>query len=221
MTDHYPGPPPEIVALRRKFARAVKGVGRVTKSKTANIGEDRDGRPKYSYSYVSLNDVIEAVEQGLEPEGLVFTQPIEIVDGNMVIQTLIFDTDSGESLIFNGPGCPVKGDPQAAGSAITYFRRYALTSLFGMQVDDDDAGVAHRQAVAPQGRTAAEREIRAGIDKMQDDEKAAFMADFKEEFGTTLTSLPESRHGDALGFYKFWTKPEPDAPATPTTEGDT
>ena len=43
---------------------------------------------------------------------------------------------------------------------------------------------------------------------MQDDEKHEFAAAFKEEFHSTLTTLPEGRHGDALRFAKFWTTGE-------------
>lgn len=33
-------------------------------------------------------------------------------------------------------------DPQKMGSAITYYRRYALQSLFLLRAEDDDANVA-------------------------------------------------------------------------------
>lgn len=33
-----------------------------------------------------------------------------------------------------------KADPQGAGSAITYARRYALVSMLGLNVDEDDDG---------------------------------------------------------------------------------
>lgn len=37
---------------------------------------------------------------------------------------------------------PVKNDPQAVGSAITYMRRYALGAILGLNIEDDDDGNA-------------------------------------------------------------------------------
>lgn len=37
---------------------------------------------------------------------------------------------------------PVKDDPQAVGSAITYMRRYALGAVLGLNIDNDDDGNA-------------------------------------------------------------------------------
>jgi hypothetical protein len=99
---------------------------------------------------------------------------------------------------------PVKGEPQALGSALTYLRRYALTTLFALNVEDDDGAQAQRAAVAPTHRTPAEGEIREMMTGLTADGLADFAADFKEEFGSTLSALPESRHGEALKFTKFW-----------------
>jgi len=189
-------------AIRRKLARAVKTMARVTKTKIANTGS-------YTYTYASLTDVLETVKDALDAEGLVLTQPIVIEDGNQIVTTLITDVDTGDYLMFPGPGVPVKGDPQAAGSALTYNRRYALTSLFALEVDDDDGALAHRSATRPQERTEAEAEVRRIIAGMSPDDQAAFQSDFRAEFGSTLTALAENRHGDALKYAKFWNTATP------------
>lgn len=187
--------------IRRKLARATQKMARVTKTKIANTGS-------YTYTYASLADVLDVVKEQLESEGLVLTQPVDIVNGNQIVTTLITCVDTGDYLMFPGPGVPVKGDPQAAGSALTYNRRYALTSLFALEVEDDDGAVAHRSATRPQERTEAEAEVRRIIAGMSPDDQAAFQSDFRAEFGSTLTALPESRHGDALKYAKFWNTAE-------------
>lgn len=188
----------DMANIRRKLARATQKMARVTKTKSAQINAT------FSYTYATLTDVLEVVKEQLESEGLVLMQPIIIEDGNQIVSTLITDIDTGNFLTFPGPGVPVKGDPQAAGSALTYNRRYALTSLFGLEVEDDDGALAHRSATKPQDRTPAETQVRAIINAMSKDDQAAFQADFRNEFNSTLTALPESRHGEALAYAKFW-----------------
>jgi hypothetical protein len=45
---------------------------------------------------------------------------------------------SGEYIWSNYEMRPVKDDPQGRGSCITYQRRYALASVLGLNIDDDD-----------------------------------------------------------------------------------
>jgi hypothetical protein len=180
-----------------KFGQAVRAVDAVRKTKTADTG-------KYKYTYADLGDTLDAIRDACDDLNLAVSQPIVVNDGIMVVTTLVIDTETGASISFPGPGVPLKGDPQAAGSAITYFRRYALTSLFSLKTPDDDGAAANRAATQPGQRTGAEREIRELVKKMSDEMRSEFQVAFKEQFHSTLTSLPESAHGDALGFTKSW-----------------
>jgi len=54
------------------------------------------------------------------------------------LTTILIHAKSGEFMESNYKIRPVKNDPQAVGSAITYARRYALSSVLGLNVDDDD-----------------------------------------------------------------------------------
>ncbi len=190
-----------INILRQKIAKATAGMHAIIKDSEADA-------KTYTYSYASLNSVLRVVKAGLEPHNLVVSQPIGIDDNNnLVVTTVITDIDSGEALSFPGAGTPIKGDPQAAGSTISYFRRYSLVSLFALEAEDDDGAMGHRQAVNPNRRTEAEAEIRDGLDKMSVEDKKLFAEDFKGSMGSTLSNLPESKHGDALHFYKFWIAP--------------
>ncbi len=197
-------------ALNAKFGKALVAVEAVTRSNEANAGS-------YTYRYTDLTSVLKVVKAALTPLNMAVTQPVGINDdGVMSVSTILIDIDTGESMSFPGPGCPVPKDPQQQGSAISYFRRYALTSIFALEVEDDDGAMAHRGAVSPNKRTAAEENIRSMIEALTADERAMFIEDFRAEFKASLSDLPESRHGDALKFAKFWVTPE-----TPTTEKET
>lgn len=181
-----------------KFAKAVHHVESVTKSKTAKINAT------FSYQYADLSDVLGAIKTALSTEGLSLAQSVETIGDRQQLWTTIIDMESGESIRFGGPAFPITGDAQATGSALTYHRRYSLTTLFAMQVADDDGAQATRADRTPQNRTPAETEIRAGLAGLDPSVQQEFAADFKERFGSTLTKLPESKHGDALAFWKAW-----------------
>jgi len=191
-----------------KFARAVAHAEAVTKSKTADLGKD------FKYSYVTLNDVLATCSAACATEGLAFTQHV-VPHGadRQQMTTTIIDTVSGDRIDFGGPIFPVTGDPQAVGSAITYHRRYSLVMLFALAVNDDDGAQGHRAAVKPNARTAAEIEIRSSLGVWSKESRAEFANDFREQFGCSLADLPESRHGEALAYYKSYNRN--------TTEGAT
>ncbi len=214
----------DAALLRKKLARVTNAVHSVGKNASADMG-DKIG----AVAYANIGAVLTAIKSELQAEGLSLMQPFGFVtvDGGlpvMTIDTIITDTATGHFLVFQGPGFPVKGDPQAAGGAITYFRRYSLVTLFGLVVEDDDASQATHIERNPNRRTPAEGEIRDWLSTITVEDTKLFAADFKDEFGTTLSNLPTGRHGDALTFMKFWktgsgpTAEEP--PTTTDTQGD-
>lgn len=96
----------------------------------------------YGYTYADLPKIFEVINPLLKKNGLGFTQLIHGTD----LITIIFHVESGETLESktNIPqGVALKGmnDFQVLGSAITYLRRYALSSALGLVTDKDtDAG---------------------------------------------------------------------------------
>lgn len=105
----------------------------------ANVNKSRKG---YNYKYADLKDCHEALDPLLEREGVVWiTEPRCTDDGRAGVTYyaihLESDTKVGGDLMLP----MVDGDPQKAGSAITYSRRYAL-ALFGLLTEGDDDGKA-------------------------------------------------------------------------------
>jgi hypothetical protein len=97
--------------------------------------------PFFKSSYADLTSVIKAIKQPCFDNGLSYVQ-LPHRDGNSIgVVTRLMHT-SGQWLENEFTLPMVKGDPQAAGSAITYARRYALQALFGIPAVDDDAEAA-------------------------------------------------------------------------------
>ena len=95
--------------------------------------------PFFNSAYFDINGLLAVVKPVLTKHGLVVKQPLVIKDGVNVLRTVISDgTDGMESEVI----LPVNDDPQKMGSIITYFRRYALTSLLALQAEDDDGNEA-------------------------------------------------------------------------------
>jgi uncharacterized protein (DUF3820 family) len=69
----------------------------------------------------------------------VVTQPTTIINGQTALVTTLLHS-SGQWVRGVYPVNPIKNDPQAIGSAITYARRYALASIVGVVAEEDDDG---------------------------------------------------------------------------------
>jgi hypothetical protein len=96
----------------------------------------------YGYTYADLPKIFEVINPLLKKHGLGFTQLIHGTD----LITIIFHVESGETLesktsIPQNVALKGMNDFQVLGSAITYLRRYALSSSLGLVTDKDtDAG---------------------------------------------------------------------------------
>lgn len=93
----------------------------------------------YGYSYADLPTIFEVINPLLKKHGLGFTQ---VINGTN-LDTTIFHLESGEELKSSTAipqGVSLKGmnDFQVLGSAITYLRRYAISSMLGLVTDKDN-----------------------------------------------------------------------------------
>ena len=131
---------------------------------------------EYTFKYADIGDVLEAILPIFSRHGLCVTQPTKIVDGSMILVTRIAHT-SGETLESEYPVCSLNGNHQSMGAALTYARRYALTSLAGVAaVDDTDGEGAADVGEGPRVKMSANQakselnwpEIQAAIDTAKD-----------------------------------------------------
>ena len=93
--------------------------------------------PFFKSRFFDINELISNIEPLLEESRLLLLQPIK---ENKVF-SIIYHIDSGES-VESSLELPNLTDPQKLGSAITYYRRYTLQSLLGLQAEDDDGNKA-------------------------------------------------------------------------------
>lgn len=92
--------------------------------------------PFFKSSYATLAQILDVIKTPLAENKLSFCQ---FPSGDNQLTTILMH-DSGEYLMATCDMKPVKDDPQALGSAITYMRRYALGAILGLNIDNDDDG---------------------------------------------------------------------------------
>jgi hypothetical protein len=97
--------------------------------------------------------VWEACRKPLSENGLAVIQLPGKRDGQLFVDSILTHP-SGEWISSRLCITPVKDDPQAIGSAITYARRYGLQAIVGIAPDDDDGNAASgRDGVDTRQRT--------------------------------------------------------------------
>lgn len=118
----------------------------IAKTHTATVSSEKDGKwTKYSYNYADLSDIMSAIRPVLAEHQLAVTQPIELLEsGGLALRTTVLHAD-GSAIHSMLPLPAPTGKPQAFGSALTYMRRYALSSLLGIASEEDDDGSAAEQ----------------------------------------------------------------------------
>ena len=94
--------------------------------------------------YATLNSVMDACGEALINAGIWVTQyPVPVEgDGQLGLVTKLVHAESGEWQESEIVMPLAKSDPQAYGSALTYARRYGLSSMIGLVTEDDDANAA-------------------------------------------------------------------------------
>lgn len=125
--------------------------------------------PFHKNSYADLGSVYEVSRPVLKENGLYIIQTTEflpnegkctiiddkkttVVEGKTIMVTILMHS-SGQWIKSCVPLDPVKHDSQGMGAAITYMRRYSLSTILGIVCDDDDDGetaVGRGKASSPQ-----------------------------------------------------------------------
>lgn len=124
-------------------------------AKVDGVAKDAKGNRS---TYASLEAVTDALRQPCLDAHLVVTQaPGECIEGTLAVTTMLAHADSGEWLRSTLQLPLAKpGDPQMAGSAITYARRYSLMALFNLPAVDDDGEAASRPVQRPAPRPVSQ-----------------------------------------------------------------
>lgn len=91
----------------------------------------------HNYTYADLPQIFSTINPLMKKHGLCFSQLLE----NDGLRTILFHVESGEQLESFTPIPKIKlgamNEYQSFGSGVTYFRRYAISSMLGLVTDKD------------------------------------------------------------------------------------
>lgn len=168
----------EAQSLAQAMAAAFAEIEGATKA-NENAAYKSGGKAS---KYADINAVIEAIKPALINHGLFFTQHPRPNEKGVEIETILHHA-GGEVLSLGALFVPAdKNNAQGFGSALTYARRYALVTAFGVPVEDDDGNAA--SAPAPRQQSAPKF--------ISDDQWAE------------LTALMQASNADVAGFCKAY-----------------
>lgn len=142
----------QINELAAALAKAQAEMGNAKKS---------SNNPYFKSKYADLAEVLDTCREALSKNCLSVVQPVGTVnDKTIEVHTMLMHS-SGQwiSSTMNIP--MVKLDPQAAGSAITYARRYSLAAMVGIAQADDDANLSMAFTETPNNNNKPEGVKRA------------------------------------------------------------
>jgi hypothetical protein len=94
--------------------------------------------PHFHNTYASLANILTSINDALNESEL---SVVQFPDGENGLTSILMHT-SGEYIQSTYCMQPSKNDPQGAGSAMTYMRRYAIAAILGLSIEEDDDGNA-------------------------------------------------------------------------------
>jgi hypothetical protein len=115
--------------------------------------------PHFKSKYADLPTVIDAIKPHLAKHGLAFMQMPKPSEGGVSIETILIHS-SGDRLSMGVLFVPAnKHDAHGYGSALTYARRYALQTCFGLPTEDDDGNAAVKSQQTVQAKPITQEQF--------------------------------------------------------------
>ena len=125
-----------------KTSESVKEILPALLSVTDSMQAEKDGKnPHFRSDYMTLDGILNTVKPILKNVGIVILQSIDDDSGLIRCTTRLIHT-SGEYVECDSIVHADKMTPQGYGSAITYARRYSITTALGIAAADDDGNAA-------------------------------------------------------------------------------
>ena len=155
--------------IYKKILKAKKEIGKISKDST---------NPFLKSKYFDINALLEHVEPILQKHDLLLLQPIE----QDYVKSILIDPETGES-ISSEINLGNIDDPQKLGSAITYYRRYTLQSLLGLQAEDDDANLSSNSQNNTSNRSNKETE-KKWLNQFTNQKENELTKDYKRALAT-------------------------------------
>ena len=158
-----------------------------------------EGSTGYGYKYADLKQILTVINPILKKHKLGFTQLLN----NSSLETIVFHTESGENISSSveiPQDVTLKGMNafQVLGSAITYYRRYSLSSILGLVTDSDN------DASAPKAKQPVKvAPVKKAVAKVAPVKKAVVKLWITDEIFEKCKALNEKQLEQVFDKYQF------------------
>lgn len=138
----------------------------------------------FKNTYVDINTLLQEIRPILKKHNILLIQPLIFKDSKSLLRTILTDMDTGEEYI-SEIVIPELSDPQKIGSAITYYRRYSIITIFLLETLDDDGEAANGR-----GRLAGKIDHSGAIKRMNTmEELRLYLAKYPDEKNVLMPLL--------------------------------
>jgi hypothetical protein len=162
--------------INELMAALAKAQGKIISAK-----KDKQN-PFFKSSYADLSSVWDACRQALSENGLAIVQTTQYIDSKIEIVTTLGHS-SGQWIESCMPLITTKMDPQSIGSALTYYRRYALSAMVGVAAsEEDDDGNSASGRDEPKKSAKMEPIKQPRVDKFKADELAKLLGECESKY---------------------------------------
>lgn len=174
----------QIADLAKALAEAQSEIQPPAKDKTARVKTKAGG--EYTFDYVDLASVLDAVRGPLAKHGLSISQGTAGENGKTALETRLMHV-SGQWMESAYP-LSFQGSAQEKGSELTYARRYALCAMLGIAAEADDDGNAasgNRASVTSRQRQQPRNQVDEAMEnnaRGDPDENEMYRIALKEAF---------------------------------------
>lgn len=189
-----------VTELMKAVMAVQQAAGRIEKTAKGQVGSRE-------YKYANLLDTWDTIAPLMASNNLVAVASPTSGESNIghFFQTTIYHVESGEWMRETMQMVLQRDDPQAIGAAITYYRRYMLTSMLGLIPADDNDASDHRLATAEQKKRliGAVKQIYPDLEKAEDVIKT-----LQNITGKYPGNIREDEAEDMINLVKAFSEPE-------------
>jgi len=176
-----------IDKLATALAKAQAKFRNPEKNRTVKVAHKTGG--SHSYSYATLDEVLDCTRGPLSENGIAFVQLVTVRDGqNVLVTQLIHESGQMLEAVYK---LPEGLGSQEYGAAITYARRYSACPMLGIAGETDTDG----EQIEAAEEKAAEEKKAATIERMKGMAKAGLLTDANT--GKKITSTEIQKREDA------------------------
>lgn len=143
------------IKLFTALSKFQSNLKKLTKDKEAKVITKKGGN--YSYKYASLGSILDHVKSELGKNELSVVQVLNKDEGFFGLVTMLSHSSGGQIISQYPLPDPRQIPPQDFGSQLTYARRYSITSILGLESDDDDDAQRSQKEYRNQGQDSNAR----------------------------------------------------------------